>query len=367
MKTIRNYRLFLGLAILWLSLGNLWSQSVEETKTIQKTYAIYPTARIEVSNKYGNVHINTWEKDSVKINITYTISAKDKKRYDKAAESIDFEFIETSHYIIARTVFLNSGKDLIRDLSAAISSSPGSSINVNYELFVPRQARLSINNKYGDVYTEDLSGDVTFDLGYGIFKAHDFKGHANLVLNNCKATINSLSVGIVTLDYSELALTKAGSIKLNSKASKTNIHHIDAITLDGKSDEISMDHCGKANVTGNFSKFTISNLDGDFNANTKYGTLNLYFAKNFAGSVSLNTKYTDITLRVFEAKTRLKTEIRHQRSKLAYPTSFVNLTEEKISGNDVIYHSSGSIGNGPQNASNLTINMESGELTIFSR
>lgn len=347
--------------------SNVWAQTVEETKSIQKTYSIDPTARIEITNKYGNIHVNTWEKDSVKINVEYTVSAKDQKRFDKAAATLDFEFIETSHYIIARTVFLGSGKDLIRDLSAAITNSPSSTINVNYELYIPAQARLNISNKYGDVYTEDLLGDVSFNLGYGIFKAHDFIGHANLTLNNCQATINSVQVGIVTLDYSELVLTQAGSIKLNSKASKTNIHKIDAITLDGKSDEITMDQCGKANVTGNFSKFTVSNLTGNFSANTKYGNLNLYFAKTYQGDILLNTKYTDINLRLYESKNKLQSEIRHQRSKLAYPTSFVNLTEEKISSTDVIYHSSGSIGNGPKNESSLTINMESGELNIFSR
>lgn len=367
MKKIQNYRFLLLTVLAILMSGITKAQEVEETRHIKKAYAIDPSARIEVTNKYGNIHINTWDKDSVIIKIDYTISAKDQKRFDRAKETLDFEFIETTNYVIARTVFLNSGKDLIRDLSSAISNSASSSLTVNYELFVPESARLNISNKYGDVYTEDLTGDVAFDLGYGIFKAHDFNGHANISLNNCQATINSFSVGILSLNYSELVLNEAGSLKLNSKASKTNIHKIDAITMDGKSDEITLDECGKANITGNFSKFTVSNLDGNFTADTKYGNLDLYFANNFKGNVTLNTKYTDINLRIFQSKNHLNAEIRHQRSKLAYPGQLAKLTEEKISGNDVIYHSSGTIGNGANNNSNLNITMESGELNIYSR
>lgn len=367
MKQIFSYKTFILSLLGVLLMGIVNAQSIEKKELITKVYAIDPTARIEVSNKYGNIHINTWEKDSVQIKIDYTIKAKDAKRFEKAKQSLDFEFIETTHYIIARTKFLSSGKELFRDLSSAISNSSSSSIIVNYEIFVPVNCRLNITNKYGDVYTEDLAGDVSFDLGYGIFKAHDFFGHADLSLNNCQATINSVSVGILSLSYSELILSEAGSIKLNSKSSKSNIHTIDAITLDGKSDEITLENCGKANITGNFSKFTVSNLKGNFNANTKYGNLDIYFVKDYQGSVTLNTKYTDINLRIFSQNNHLNAEIRHQRSKLAYPATFVNLTEEKISGNDVIYHSSGTIGNGPANSSTLNIGMESGELSIYSR
>lgn len=367
MKHISSYKIFILCLVgsLLIELGT--AQSIEKIEHITKIYAIDPAARIEVSNKYGNIHINTWEKDSIKIKIEYTIKAKDAKRFNKAKESLDFEFIETSHYVIARTKFLSSGKELFRDLSSAISNSSSSSIAVNYEMFVPVNARLNITNKYGDVYTEDLAGDVTFDLGYGIFKAHDFFGHVDLTLNNCQTAINSVSVGILTLNYGSLIISEAGSIKLNSKYSKTNIHTIDAITLDGKNDEITMENCGKANISGNFSRFTVSNLKGNFNAITKYGNLDLYFAKNYSGDVSLNTKYTDISLRIFSEESHIKTEIRHQRSKLSYPATFVRLVEEKISGNDVIYHSTGSIGKGEPNNSTLNIGMESGDLSIYSR
>lgn len=367
MKYIFRYKILIYCLLGSFINGIVYAQSIEKTNHITKVYSIDPSARIEVSNKYGNIHINTWEKDSVKINIEYTIKAKDSKRFKKAEESLDFDFIETAHYVIARTKFLSSGKELFRDLSSAISNSSNSSITVNYEMFVPPNSRLNITNKYGDVYTEDLSGDVAFDLGYGIFKAHDFFGHAALTLNNCQASINSVSVGIISLNYSKLILSEAGSIKLNSKSSQTNIHTIDAITLDGKSDEITLENCGKANIAGNFSKFTVSNLSGNLNAITKYGNLDLYFAKNYSGAVTLNTKYTDINLRIFSQTKQINTEIRHQRSKLAYPSTFVNLKEEKLSASDVIYHSSGTIGNGAANNSTLNIGMESGELSIYSR
>ena len=72
-------------------------------------------------------------------------------------------------------------------------------------------------------------------------------------------------------------------------------------------------------------------------------------------------------MRVYQKNTRLDAEIRHQRAKLTYPAGLAILTERKISGNDVIYHSSGKIGNGTGLASKLNFFIESGDLSIFSR
>jgi len=48
-----------------------------ETKHISKRFKISPESRIEISNKYGKIKINTWEKDSVIFDIK--IKVEDKK------------------------------------------------------------------------------------------------------------------------------------------------------------------------------------------------------------------------------------------------------------------------------------------------
>lgn len=362
-----NYKKIYGVLILGVFFTTTWAQRIEESKRITKVMAVDPSARVEVTNKYGDMHIHTWNEDSVKIIIDYTISAKDQKRFAKLKESVDFEFIETTHYVIARTLFLNAGMDMFRDLSSVITSSPSSSINVNYEIYVPENAKLQINNKYGNVYAADMSGDVTFNLAYGVFKSHDFIGHTDITLNNCEATINHINVGLLSLTYSNLLLSSAGNIKLNSNASEVKIYTIDAITVDGKSDQIKIEQCGKANVTGSFSKFEVDNLSGNLNANTKYGNMDIYLSKAHQGDLMINSKYTDIILRVYPNTNKLQSEIRHQRSKLVYPAGIAKLQEEKISANDVIYHSAGTIGNGKTADSKLTLVIESGDLSILSR
>ncbi len=362
-----NYKYVCMVIMALLPLFSIQAQRVEKDKVIDKRFAISENARVEISNKYGDMYINTWNKDSVYIHIKYNLKAKDQKRLDKLEESVQIDVVETAHYIVATTNFLDGGKDLFRDLSSALTNSSTNSITVNYEVYVPASCKLIISNKYGNVYTTDLQGDVTFDIAYGTFKANDFLGHTDLSLNNCNASINSMPLGIITLNYSQLNLENGGSLKLNSRSSEARIHQIESISIDGKSDQIRIDDGENISLTGNFSQFEVDNLSGNFNAQTKYGNLDIYLAKAYKGSLMLTAKYTDINLRLYGENTQLTSEIRHQRSKLAYPAGLANLTEEKISGSDVIYQSSGTIGNGSDSSSKLTFFIESGDLSIFSR
>jgi hypothetical protein len=72
-----------------------------ESKQISKRYKISPETRIEITNKYGNIKINTWEKDSVVFDIKIKVEDKKLSRLEKQISGIDFDFINSQHFIIA--------------------------------------------------------------------------------------------------------------------------------------------------------------------------------------------------------------------------------------------------------------------------
>ncbi|HBH47389.1 MAG TPA: hypothetical protein DDX98_02035, partial [Bacteroidales bacterium] len=65
-----------------------------------KEYHINQKSTVEVHNKYGKVHVVSWDKDSVKFEIDLRISASDNKKLNKLKNNITFDFTSTNYYII---------------------------------------------------------------------------------------------------------------------------------------------------------------------------------------------------------------------------------------------------------------------------
>ncbi len=48
---------------------NMIGQTVEKSRTVTETFKVEPGTEIEIINKYGNIHLIPWEKDSVQFTI----------------------------------------------------------------------------------------------------------------------------------------------------------------------------------------------------------------------------------------------------------------------------------------------------------
>lgn len=69
--------------ILFLLFNHAFAQNVEQTRTINRTFALTKQSSIKVSNKYGNVMLNTWDKDSVGFAVSIRVSER------READAID--------------------------------------------------------------------------------------------------------------------------------------------------------------------------------------------------------------------------------------------------------------------------------------
>lgn len=74
-----------------------------ETKEIRKQFKVSPETQIEISNKYGKIELNIWDKDSVVFEIKIKVEEKKLSKLEKAIDAIDFDFNHSQHFLIVRT------------------------------------------------------------------------------------------------------------------------------------------------------------------------------------------------------------------------------------------------------------------------
>lgn len=288
------FRLF----ILLLLPAGLGAQTFSERETITRSFKVRPQTTIEVNNKYGKIHVITWKKDSVKFEIDLNLSSNNLSRLNKIKSGIDFDFTSSNYYITAITDFGNSGNQLfaeLRNLSDALI--PGkNTIEVNYRIYSPESVNLSLINKFGDIYIDDLRGEINISLSNGDMKINSISGEAQIQLNFGNAIINHLTDAKLDVSYSDLNIKQAEKINLISKSSTLNIDDVDLLKLDSRRDKYFVTRVHTIQGSSDFSQIWIENFRCSANLNMKFGNLTMDRIGHELCDIDLLSDYTDISL-----------------------------------------------------------------------
>jgi len=169
------YKSLPGLILLTCIISNtVFGQTYSENRKIFRSYKVENSTTVDITNKYGKVHIIPWDEDSVRFEIELTIKAQSSSRLRKLKNSVDFDFTATGYYITAKTIFGSKYNSFLSDIrNLAETLIPKHQIIIDYIVKVPDNISLKINNKYGDIFTDNYNGDLDIFLSNGDLKANN--------------------------------------------------------------------------------------------------------------------------------------------------------------------------------------------------
>jgi hypothetical protein len=258
---------------------------------------------VELINKYGNVHIITWEKDSVRFDIELMVKGSKQSKVDKSFDYIEFDFKTSKYYVIAQTLF--AGKSSfwsdVSDLTGAIFNS-STKTKIDYTVYLPAGTSLKVKNKYGNIYTTDHRGNVDIELSNGDLKAYHLSGRINLKLEFGNATIKQIDEGKVQINYGEIQIENAGVLDIESKSSKFYIDEVKELVINSKRDKFYLKQAGYIHGFTNFSLIEADVIDQKVGLNSSYGDLDLKSFSDNTESIGIRSENTDIILHFTDPK-----------------------------------------------------------------
>jgi DUF4097 and DUF4098 domain-containing protein YvlB len=192
----------------------------ELTQEFHQAYALSPTGRVGVANINGDVHINVWDQNSVKVDAI-------KRAYDQQAlNDVTIDVTNSPDSVMIKTKYPenNSGN---RDRNRSWAG-------VEYTLTIPRGASLNgaelVN---GSLDIEGVQGDVKASLVNGDVKAEGLGGEVKIstVNGGVEANVARLSdaknVNLSSVNGSLTLIVPAGA---NADVKASTLHG--AITND---------------------------------------------------------------------------------------------------------------------------------------
>ena len=293
-----KYRSFGSLLVLIFCMSVISAQNYTENRSVTKRFKVSPGVTLDINNKYGKVEISTWNKDSVKIEASLSINTTSASKIMKLRNSIDFDFSATTHYIIAKTVFKSSGNSIVDELKTLAESivSTNSGIKIDYMVTTPKNINLRLTNKYGDVYADDLEGDIQIIISNGGLKAGNLIGNVTVDLSFGNGYIDKIDKGRLVLSYADVSLKSAERLTIESKSSKVTIDNAQSLKLQTRRDKLNLGTVSFIAGDSYFSDVRVTNLIEELNLNARFGTISIETIRRGFSFVNVSSEYTDVDL-----------------------------------------------------------------------
>ena len=304
MKNQKSIFSFLLLAVLlFASKTGSFAQTFSNNKSVTQSYKVSPETTVEINNKYGKIHVISWEKDSVMITASLNVYSNNLTRLEKVKNNINFRFTYTKFYISAFTDFGTSSNQILTELKSLsdVLISGQNQIEINYLVYCPAEINLNLVNKFGDIYIDDMIGKLKISLSNGDLKINSVEGEAQIELVFGSGIINDLREGQLTVSYSDIKIKDALKLDIDSKSSTLNIDRADFMKTISRRDKYFINTIGNFYSNSEFSQIWIDKLLCETDCNMKYGSITLSDIQKDFCNINLNSEYTDLNLKFYEA------------------------------------------------------------------
>lgn len=276
------------------------------SKSIEKVFPINAKGEVVIINKYGNLEMNTWNKNEVQIKVEIVVNATSESVAEDVFKTISLEFEGNRSVVKAETVietkndyWWNWGKNLKSDFE------------INYEVYVPSTCSVNFDNKYGNISMMDLANNAVITLKYGDLTMGDLDGDLTLDLGYGNAFIGAVEdvqaevkYSKVRCDYAKdfvgetkysgLTLNSARNLTIESKYDNYNLGEIGELVNEGKYDNFVIDKVGTISLETKYSDLKVGQLDRALSAELSYGGIKVKNLGKGFEEVSIESDYAGI-------------------------------------------------------------------------
>ncbi len=261
-KKFKSSSLLLSLLLIIAVSFSLSAQ--EARKDYTETYNVSKGVTLSTDTRYSDIEILTWDKSEVDILVEVKVEASSKSKADEALKKIDVS-IQKSGNTISLETEMESGWS--RNVKA----------DINITIKAPAYINLEMDNSYGDLFIQEVSGLVLLDLRYSNVKVGKLsrgkeKPFNMLELAYSDGTIDEAGWMVIELAYSDLEIISSRMLFVESKYSKLIGERAGGIVTEGA-----------------YDKYYIDELDS-FVAELKYSGLKFGVLNK---SLSLHSAYTN--------------------------------------------------------------------------
>jgi len=182
------------------------------TKNYTKTYSVDGNDQVVLDNRYGNITVNTWARNEVKVDVQIRVSAADNDAAQKLLDNVNISDSKDGNTVAFKTN-INEMKNSW--MSILKGTGGNHQLEINYIVYMPSRNELVISNRYGGIVLPNLDGKVTVSSAYGNLAAKTLSNESIIQLKYGNANIEAVGKCSIELSYGSLNLGSANNLSAN--------------------------------------------------------------------------------------------------------------------------------------------------------
>lgn len=209
--------------------------------------------KLHITNTKGNIQVDKYDGSAIKIDVGIVLKNNDEENALKLAQDL---------------VDITEGETLSLNTKSAglLKDNRNYQITINYVVKVPKELEVEINNHFGDILLEDLSGNVKAEGNYGRIEAENIQGN----------------------------------VQIENSFGDTRVKDV----------------TGRVEIEGEHGEIFYSNkqvANRDITLNSKMGSITLELPRNQQGSYEVATKFGEIAMDGFESELSINRDDKGQQ------------------------------------------------------
>nr|WP_294944923.1 hypothetical protein [uncultured Mucilaginibacter sp.] len=249
----------------------------EKIKNYSKSYSVDANDLLQISNSFGKITVNTWNKSEFKVDVQMKFGSDDADAVNDMYNGSSVDDSKVGSTVSFKTNLFHSESN---------RRNNHQSIEINYTVYMPAGNPIDINNRFGAVILPDLSGKTFIKVSYGNLTAGQLSNSQNeidLRFGDGNSSVASCNNGKISVAYTKIKVGSINNIDADIKfggisidrlkgAADVNIKYGDGFRI-GTIDKT----VKNINVDAQFTKinFDFKQLENfNFDVTTKFGNFN---------------------------------------------------------------------------------------------
>lgn len=141
-----------------------------QSREVTKAFPVKADAVIAVSNKFGEIRVETWDDQVVQVRADIFVNAENDQVAAEIADGIE----------VSSSADDNNQRVQVETVYPRISESANVSIEVNYSISVPAGVKLICENHFGDTIIRGVGGGATVLSRFGVVDLGDLAGSVSV-------------------------------------------------------------------------------------------------------------------------------------------------------------------------------------------
>ncbi len=277
--------------IMLITSGITFGQNAD--KEIAKDYKIDKGFTLAIDNEYGEINLVNWDKNELSVIVRIETEAASQAKAEELLEKVSIAIEES-----------NSNASFDTEIDKKVMNGKNK-IKVTYSVKAPAYLNVNLEQAYGNIYIQDLTGIAELEVRYGNLTANALENknaeqENSLDLAYGNASIESVISLTADIKYSELSLTKSKDLNNESAYSKLQLGVLSNLDIESKYDKLSIGELnGSVNIESGYTQVNLGTLNKGFKevvADVVYGNIKGSLGEGVSFSIDANAAYGSIDI-----------------------------------------------------------------------